>query len=175
VAFKPTLWQKLLILFTAVGLAFFVVLGLLSYYELRREKLSAIEANLNGQLKQLDMVVGLFFFNIESGVKLLVHHPDVGTRNDEAFTNFTQAAEPTFKYNIGLDTQLPETDGFEVASRLRSDPALTDTPIIAVTSYALVGDREKAIEAGCTSYIEKPINPDTFISQIYPFLAKPTG
>jgi len=41
---------------------------------------------------------------------------------------------------------------------------------VAVTSYALLGDREKAIAAGCTGYIEKPINPDTFISQIAEYL-----
>ena len=71
---------------------------------------------------------------------------------------------------ILLDIQLPEMDGYEVARRLRADPGLAQTPIIAVTSYAMVGDREKAIEAGCTSYIEKPINPDTFVKQITPFL-----
>ncbi len=39
-------------------------------------------------------------------------------------------------------------------------------PIVAVTSYAMAGDREKTIAAGCTGYIEKPINPDTFLAQV---------
>jgi len=44
-------------------------------------------------------------------------------------------------------------------------------PIVAVTSYAMVGDRERTIEAGCNGYIEKPINPDTFAAEIIRFLA----
>jgi CheY-like chemotaxis protein len=67
---------------------------------------------------------------------------------------------------ILLDIQLPMLDGYAVAAELRKDPALRDTPIIAVTSYAMVGDREKALASGATDYIEKPINPDTFVDQI---------
>jgi len=67
---------------------------------------------------------------------------------------------------IMLDIQLPGMDGYAVARRLREATVLTAVPIIAVTSYAMVGDRERALEAGCTGYIEKPINPETFLSQI---------
>jgi two-component system, cell cycle response regulator DivK len=67
---------------------------------------------------------------------------------------------------ILLDIQLPYMDGYEVARRLRGNPELAGTPIVAVTSYAMTGDREKALEAGCSGYIEKPINPDTFLAQI---------
>jgi len=65
-----------------------------------------------------------------------------------------------------VDIQLPLMDGYAVAARLRALPALRDTPIIAVTSYAMVGDREKALAAGCTGYIEKPINPETFVAEV---------
>ena len=51
-------------------------------------------------------------------------------------------------------------------SLVSSNDAITIGPIIAVTSYAMPGDREKALEAGCTDYIEKPINPDTFVAQV---------
>ncbi len=71
---------------------------------------------------------------------------------------------------ILLDIQLPEMDGYTVARRFRSEPAFADVPIIAVTSYAMVGDREKSIEAGCTGYIEKPIDPDTFIPDLEKYL-----
>ena len=71
---------------------------------------------------------------------------------------------------ILLDIQLPAMDGYSVAKILRSEAKLADIPIIAVTSYAMVGDREKAIEAGCTGYIEKPIDPDTFIPELEKFL-----
>jgi len=57
-------------------------------------------------------------------------------------------------------------DGYEVARALRQIESHRQTPIVAVTSYAMVGDREKALEAGCTGYVEKPINPDTFVADI---------
>jgi two-component system, cell cycle response regulator DivK len=67
---------------------------------------------------------------------------------------------------ILLDIQLPTMDGYTVARALRRNERLRDTPIIAVTSYAMPGDREKALEAGCTGYIEKPIDPETFVTEI---------
>ncbi len=67
---------------------------------------------------------------------------------------------------ILLDIQLPEMDGYTVAIHLREIDTLKTTPIIAVTSYAMPGDREKALASGATGYIEKPINPDTFIEQM---------
>ena len=70
---------------------------------------------------------------------------------------------------ILLDIQLPMMDGYEVARALRGIPTLIDIPIIAVTSYAMVGDREKALAAGCNGYIEKPINPTTFVAEIASF------
>jgi CheY-like chemotaxis protein len=67
---------------------------------------------------------------------------------------------------ILLDIQLPEMDGYTVARELRKNPALKGVPIVAVTSYAMVGDRERVLAAGCNAYIEKPINPDTFRLEI---------
>jgi two-component system, cell cycle response regulator DivK len=67
---------------------------------------------------------------------------------------------------ILLDIQLPEMDGYAVAEELRKTPGLETIPIIAVTSYAMAGDREKILAAGATDYIEKPINPLTFVEQI---------
>ena len=73
---------------------------------------------------------------------------------------------------IVLDIQLPMLDGYAVAVELRKNASLCDTPIIAVTSYAMVGDREKALASGVTDYIEKPINPDTFVDQVRRRLAE---
>ena len=67
---------------------------------------------------------------------------------------------------ILLDIQLPVMDGYAVARTLRTMPDLDKVPIVAVTSYAMAGDREKTIAAGCNGYIEKPINPDTFLRQV---------
>jgi CheY-like chemotaxis protein len=67
---------------------------------------------------------------------------------------------------ILLDIQLPGMDGYAVARALRLEPGLEAVPIIAVTSYAMLGDREKALAAGCNGYIEKPIDPENFVAQI---------
>lgn len=69
-----------------------------------------------------------------------------------------------------MDLQLPDIDGLEATKRIRASEADTEIPIIALTSFAMAGDREKALAAGCTGYIEKPINPDTFIAEIEKFL-----
>jgi len=71
---------------------------------------------------------------------------------------------------ILLDIQLPEMDGYAVAAELKKHAELDDVPIVAVTSYAMVGDRENIMAAGATGYIEKPINPDTFVDEISRFV-----
>ena len=73
---------------------------------------------------------------------------------------------------ILLDIQLPTMDGYTVAKKIRENSTLEETPIVAVTSYAMPGDREKTIEAGCNGYIEKPINPDTFVEEVARFFAE---
>ncbi|MEJ5166566.1 MAG: response regulator [Thermoanaerobaculia bacterium] len=67
---------------------------------------------------------------------------------------------------ILMDIQLPLMDGYTLTRKIREREDLKNIPIIAVTSYAMVGDREKAIEAGCTAYVEKPINPEKFIEEV---------
>jgi two-component system cell cycle response regulator DivK len=67
---------------------------------------------------------------------------------------------------ILLDIQLPFMDGYTLASELRKIKDFASTPIVAVTSFAMIGDREKAMEAGCSGYIEKPIDPATFMAQV---------
>lgn len=74
---------------------------------------------------------------------------------------------------ILLDIQLPGMDGYAVARALKSDPELQAIPIVAVTSYAMVGDREQSMAAGCNGYMEKPINPETFVGEVERFLCPP--
>ena len=76
---------------------------------------------------------------------------------------------------ILLDIQLPGMDGYAVAKALRSDPKQQAIPIVAVTSYAMAGDRERCLAAGCNGYIEKPINPETFVSEIERHLENAPG
>lgn len=71
---------------------------------------------------------------------------------------------------ILMDIQLPGIDGLETTKRIRESETDKKVPIVALTSYAMTGDREKSLAAGCTGYIEKPINPDTFMGEIEKFL-----
>lgn len=76
---------------------------------------------------------------------------------------------------ILLDIQLPVMDGYSVASELTKDREAEHVPIVAVTSYAMLGDRERALAAGCVGYIEKPINPATFVAEIEQYLPVQPG
>jgi two-component system, cell cycle response regulator DivK len=67
---------------------------------------------------------------------------------------------------ILLDIQLPGMDGHAVARALKADPALAPIPVVAVTSYAMAPDRAAAMAAGCNGYIEKPIDPETFVATV---------
>lgn len=67
-----------------------------------------------------------------------------------------------------MDIQLPGIDGLETTKRIRR--ADGRMPIVALTSFAMTGDRERALAAGCTGYIEKPINPDTFVREVQAYL-----
>ena len=71
---------------------------------------------------------------------------------------------------ILMDIQLPGIDGHEATRRIRLSDAGRDVPIVAVTSFAMTGDRERLLEAGCTGYIEKPINPETIMKDISAYL-----
>lgn len=72
-------------------------------------------------------------------------------------------ADPDF---VLLDIQLPDMDGSDVLMAIRKNESTFELPIIAVTSYAMSGDRERLIAKGCSGYIEKPINPETIITDI---------
>ncbi len=71
---------------------------------------------------------------------------------------------------ILMDIQLPVLDGYAATRLIREDPDLKDIPIIAVTSFAMLGDKEKALEAGCSAYIEKPIDPASFVKVLERFV-----
>jgi len=67
---------------------------------------------------------------------------------------------------IVMDIQLPGIDGLEATRKLKEQSATADIPVIAVTSYAMKGDREKALAAGCAGYVTKPIDKSTFIQEV---------
>src|SRR5581483_1368805 len=71
---------------------------------------------------------------------------------------------------ILLDVNLPAVDGYEVVAIIKSFPAFATTPVIAVTAYAMEGDRQRTLVAGCDGYIQKPIDVDAFPRQVAEFL-----
>jgi two-component system cell cycle response regulator DivK len=73
---------------------------------------------------------------------------------------------------ILLDINLPEIDGYEVTALLRTEDELRGVPIVALTANVMKGDREKTLEAGCSGYIQKPIDVDLLPSQLAALLQR---
>lgn len=73
---------------------------------------------------------------------------------------------------ILMDINLPDIDGYTITRQLREQPALADTPIIALTANVMKADREKSMAAGCDGFIQKPISVDHLPQQILSFLNK---
>jgi CheY-like chemotaxis protein len=92
-------------------------------------------------------------------VLLTQHGYDVVTAVDA--TSMLDAMATARPELILLDLQLPGTDGFEIARRLKADPATSSIPIVAVTAFAMVGDEDRALNAGCDAYVRKPIDIKT--------------
>lgn len=99
-------------------------------------------------------------------------HEIVAARDGPEGIELASQAQPAL---ILLDIQLPGMDGFAVLEELRKNPDLNRIPIVAVTSHAMVGDRERILQAGCVGYIEKPIDPDTFVSEVAEYLRNATA
>jgi two-component system cell cycle response regulator len=76
---------------------------------------------------------------------------------------------------ILCDVHLPKLDGYGVVGMLKRDPQLCKIPVLAVTALAMVGDRERLMEAGFDGYIAKPIEPEQFVAELEPFLPSAQG
>jgi two-component system, cell cycle response regulator len=72
---------------------------------------------------------------------------------------------------ILMDLQMPEMDGHEASAAIRGEPGLEGCRIVAVTAFAMVGDRERILAAGFDGYISKPIAPESFVAQVESYLA----
>ncbi len=71
---------------------------------------------------------------------------------------------------ILMDIQLPELDGLEATRRIKANSAIRHIPVIAVTSYAMSEDNERAMAAGCDAYFAKPVSPRTLLAKIREYL-----
>ena len=74
---------------------------------------------------------------------------------------------------ILMDIQMPVIDGYEATRQIKADPALTKIPIIAISSFAMKGDEEKARAAGCDHYVTKPYSPMALLRMIRGCLGEP--
>ena len=121
---------------------------------MQRKTILVIEDNeLNMKLVRSLLRIGnyemLEAIDAETGIKLTRQHmPDL----------------------ILMDIQLPGMDGLRATRILKEDPNLDEIPVVAVTSYAMQGDDEKATEAGCAGYITKPINTKEFLKTIEQYI-----
>jgi CheY-like chemotaxis protein len=88
----------------------------------------------------------------------------------ESGVEMVRRVNPEF---VILDIQLPDIDGFEALRRIRASEAGRVLPVIAMTSHAMAGDRERLMRAGCTGYIEKPFDPGKVLDQIHRILSTP--
>jgi len=76
---------------------------------------------------------------------------------------------------ILMDISIPVIDGWEATQVLKRDPKTRRIPIIALTAHALASDREKAMEVGCDSYLAKPCEPKTVVSEVERFIGRGDG
>jgi len=72
---------------------------------------------------------------------------------------------------ILMDIQMPGMDGLELTARLKQDPRRAGTAIIALTAYAMKGDRERVLAAGCDDYVSKPIDADALLAMVARYVA----
>lgn len=107
--------------------------------------------------------------NLELMVYLLNAFGYDPTKAIDGETAIKLVAQETFDL-IVCDIQLPGIDGFGLVRQFKSDPRLTDIPVVAVSALAMVGDRERILGAGFDGYIPKPIMPDTFVSKLEEYL-----
>lgn len=111
--------------------------------------------------------------NIELASDLLTLHGFQMLQAGDAETGIV-IAKAEIPNLILMDIQLPGMDGLEATRRLREDAATRNVPIVAITAFAMKGDEEKAMKAGCIGYIPKPINTRTFPETIKNYLRKKT-
>jgi CheY-like chemotaxis protein len=89
--------------------------------------------------------------------------------------NALQVLESFTPRMILMDLQLPGMDGLELTRRLKADPARRNIVVVALTAYAMKGDEQKALEAGCDGYVAKPIDTDGLARTVRRLLEAPGG
>jgi CheY-like chemotaxis protein len=113
----------------------------------------------------------------DSSLELMIYllesfgHMPFRARDGEEGIQVARSERPDL---ILCDMQLPAMDGHEVCRRLKSDPVLRSIPLVALTAYAMVGDREQMLAEGFDGYLSKPVNPEQVKDQVALFLSSRT-
>lgn len=103
--------------------------------------------------------------NLRLITKVLEHGGYEVSSADNGLDGVSMAGKERFEFII-MDINLPEIDGLEATRRIRASGMNRDVPVIAITSYAMRGDMDRIMAAGCTAYFEKPIDPLTILDNI---------
>jgi two-component system cell cycle response regulator DivK len=106
---------------------------------------------------------------------LLLNHAGLEVVTAENGRSGLELARSEHPDVILMDIQMPQMDGYEVAACLKSDIELAHIPIIGVSSFAMPGDREKAMKMGFAGYIEKPVDPERFADTVISILGHTAG
>ena len=104
-------------------------------------------------------------------VRVLLASQGFEVRTAETAEEALLVLETFYPRLVLADIQLPGMDGLELTRRIKADPAMRDTIVIALTAFAMKGDEQKALAAGCDGYITKPIDTRSFPGLIRRYLA----
>ena len=105
-------------------------------------------------------------------VQLLEDDYEVATAGDGA--SGVESAQKDHPDLVLMDLSLPVLDGWEATRRIKADPALAGTPVIALTAHALPGDEQTARAAGCDDYLTKPLDEDLLFAKLEQYLGGPS-
>ena len=96
-------------------------------------------------------------------------HTTMSATDGEAGVALAERERPDV---ILMDLQMPKLDGYQAVRRIRALAPLRDIPVVAVTAFAMVGDRDRILAHGFSGYISKPITPETFVDQVEAFVSR---
>jgi two-component system, cell cycle response regulator DivK len=109
-------------------------------------------------------------FNRDLLVQLLEEDYEVVTAvNGEEGIALAERERPDL---VLMDLSLPVVDGWEASRRMKANPSLKDIPIIALSAHVMIGDEERAREAGCDDYLSKPLNDNLLFAKLRKFLER---
>lgn len=121
-----------------------------------RKRILVIEDNPDNRVLIIDVLTSLDYVSLEA-------------INGEQGVELAERERPDL---ILMDLSLPRKDGWKAASEIKANPDLAKIPIIAMTAHAMVGDRDRALVAGCDDYISKPIDLTLLVKKLQKYLGK---